>query len=625
MLLVRHNTSLPDLDASSSLRLRYPSYNTIPSKQFTSSPSEEILSDYVHTTLPSQPPFFMYSSSQDQRDESLVDPWLHSTAGPSAGLPQSADTPSALAAPKSTHSPPSHAVNTTASLGDPTHHSRFLHSHTPGGSPSPRHQSFPSQQHPSLLNRHVSEPNIRSAAAQPAPHYPLSSVPEARYPQQQRRRQQQQQQPHHQTFQHSVTPVLPSPTSASFSVDRRPSTAGSAASSGWERRGDTPLHGVTAVTAAQDLPPIATGDQNPSPLLRYPPAFSNPFGGEHHVSDARPRSSGVGAADPLHHHPETAHSRLQSSASSLYPITRPVAPEEELDTAPPDPTVSKTYSFVSLPGNAVRKRPRRRYDEIERLYHCSWTGCTKSYGTLNHLNAHIVMQRHGSKRTPAEFKELRKQWRKAKKDESDRQARQERAEERFSMRSEHAPLQYPPQHYERQSRSVSYGRQPLYGPGMPGPEMEHQLAVSEATTTTTARYPLSAETSSMRPQPLQQQYGYPISGASHSLYTVVPTTPMSSSWPEQPTQYEGTTPPQHGTAPGNAHLSAQAVYEYERERGGQSWTPPSLPASRPAPSYDVSSSYTQPQAQQRYQPSTVEPEFEEEYESKHQFWPEQQH
>ncbi|EIM86892.1 uncharacterized protein STEHIDRAFT_34574, partial [Stereum hirsutum FP-91666 SS1] len=81
---------------------------------------------------------------------------------------------------------------------------------------------------------------------------------------------------------------------------------------------------------------------------------------------------------------------------------------------------SKTYSFVSLPGNAVKKRPRRRYDEIERLYHCSWPNCTKSYGTLNHLNAHIVMQRHGNKRTPAEFKDLRKQWRKAKKEEADR-------------------------------------------------------------------------------------------------------------------------------------------------------------------------------------------------------------
>ncbi|KAF8159519.1 hypothetical protein B0H34DRAFT_796760 [Crassisporium funariophilum] len=76
----------------------------------------------------------------------------------------------------------------------------------------------------------------------------------------------------------------------------------------------------------------------------------------------------------------------------------------------------KTYSFVALPGNAVKKRPRRRYDEIERLYQCSWPDCNKSYGTLNHLNAHVTMQKHGSKRSPNEFKELRKQWRKAKKE-----------------------------------------------------------------------------------------------------------------------------------------------------------------------------------------------------------------
>ncbi|KAI0825639.1 hypothetical protein BC629DRAFT_1243677, partial [Irpex lacteus] len=77
---------------------------------------------------------------------------------------------------------------------------------------------------------------------------------------------------------------------------------------------------------------------------------------------------------------------------------------------------SKTYSFVALPGNAVKKRPRRRYDEIERLYRCSFPNCTKAYGTLNHLNAHVTMQKHGSKRSPAEFKELRKQWRQAKKE-----------------------------------------------------------------------------------------------------------------------------------------------------------------------------------------------------------------
>lgn len=60
----------------------------------------------------------------------------------------------------------------------------------------------------------------------------------------------------------------------------------------------------------------------------------------------------------------------------------------------------KQYSFVALPGNAVKKRPRRRYDEIERLYRCSWPSCSKAYGTLNHLNAHVTMQKHGVKRSP---------------------------------------------------------------------------------------------------------------------------------------------------------------------------------------------------------------------------------
>ncbi|KAF8997773.1 hypothetical protein BDQ17DRAFT_1248392 [Cyathus striatus] len=76
----------------------------------------------------------------------------------------------------------------------------------------------------------------------------------------------------------------------------------------------------------------------------------------------------------------------------------------------------KTYSFVALPGNAPKKWPRRRYDEIEHLYQCSWPECTKAYGTLNHLNAHVTMQKHGPKRNPNEFKELRNQWRIAKKE-----------------------------------------------------------------------------------------------------------------------------------------------------------------------------------------------------------------
>jgi hypothetical protein len=63
-------------------------------------------------------------------------------------------------------------------------------------------------------------------------------------------------------------------------------------------------------------------------------------------------------------------------------------------------TRAQVYSFVPIPGAQQHKRPRRRYEEIERMYKCGWNGCEKAYGTLNHLNAHVTMQSHGTKRTP---------------------------------------------------------------------------------------------------------------------------------------------------------------------------------------------------------------------------------
>ncbi|KZW01262.1 hypothetical protein EXIGLDRAFT_603291 [Exidia glandulosa HHB12029] len=122
--------------------------------------------------------------------------------------------------------------------------------------------------------------------------------------------------------------------------------------------------------------------------------------------------------------------RSQSSASSSPGLPHHLAGSGNgYNTTPSPPPQSssqqqKTFAFIALPGNQVRKRPRRRYDEIERLYPCSWPNCNKSYGTLNHLNAHVTMQRHGEKRSPNEFKEMRKQWRKQKKDEAALQAMQ---------------------------------------------------------------------------------------------------------------------------------------------------------------------------------------------------------
>ena len=220
-------------------------------------------------------------------------------------------------------------------------------------------------------------------------------------------------------------------------------------------------------------------------------------------------------------------------------------------------------------------------------------------------------------------------------------ARLERNEDRYKISSDHPTLQYSTQPYERSHKSYAYGRSSLYGPGVPGSEVEHQPVVGD----TPARYPLG-ETSSIRPQPIQPSYGgYHVSSATHSLYPVAPATPISPTWHDQPTQYEGGTPPQPGPAPGHPHLPSQPMYEYERERHPQPWTssPSHVPASRPVSSYEASPSYAQTHAQHRvntlppdstlltplpgYQPSstTLEPEYDEEYDSKQQFWAEQQH
>jgi hypothetical protein len=34
------------------------------------------------------------------------------------------------------------------------------------------------------------------------------------------------------------------------------------------------------------------------------------------------------------------------------------------------------------------------------LYTCSWPGCDKAYGALNHLNTHVRNAEHGPKREP---------------------------------------------------------------------------------------------------------------------------------------------------------------------------------------------------------------------------------
>lgn len=75
----------------------------------------------------------------------------------------------------------------------------------------------------------------------------------------------------------------------------------------------------------------------------------------------------------------------------------------------PPPIVSTTRYYPHRPPSPQKerkKRPRRKFQEIERLYACDFPNCQKAYGTLNHLNAHITMQGHGARKTHHEFRHL---------------------------------------------------------------------------------------------------------------------------------------------------------------------------------------------------------------------------
>lgn len=109
--------------------------------------------------------------------------------------------------------------------------------------------------------------------------------------------------------------------------------------------------------------------------------------------DARPESG----VSQYAHQQFSADRSYSMDSSKTVRATYNIQPG--LKTMNPDDDGELT--FVPLSGPAPKKRPRRRFDEIERLYLCGWGGCEKAYGTLNHLNAHVAMQKHGEKRLPS--------------------------------------------------------------------------------------------------------------------------------------------------------------------------------------------------------------------------------
>ncbi|KAJ5963825.1 uncharacterized protein N7479_003701 [Penicillium vulpinum] len=203
--------------------------------------------------------------------------------------------------------------------------------------------------------------------------------------------------------------------------------------------------------------PVPIDPSLPANSPTYPPPYSpyQPQGHEMAQYQGHP-------PPPQHMYarPDWPHSYGQQHHGLPGPYASPAttvgstSPVAALGRAP------KVYSFVPIPGAQQHKRPRRRYEEIERMYKCGWNGCEKAYGTLNHLNAHVTMQSHGAKRTPEEFKEIRKEWKARKKEEeAQRKAIEER--ERAAAQAAQANQVEPPN-----PSDPSHGQPPAYAGGV---------------------------------------------------------------------------------------------------------------------------------------------------------------
>ena len=166
----------------------------------------------------------------------------------------------------------------------------------------------------------------------------------------------------------------------------------------------------------------------------HPPGLSAAMGGNHatlHPMAMHHQSAGIshpqyhsinanaaaghGGLANGHHPGRPPHQLLQQPQQPQYHLQQQHQAGYEDQQQQQQQSGPEKYSFVPLPSQP-KKRPRRRFEEIERIYDCNYPGCNKAYGTLNHLNAHVSMQKHGPKRVPAEFKEVRKAWRQRKKE-----------------------------------------------------------------------------------------------------------------------------------------------------------------------------------------------------------------
>ncbi|KAK1835131.1 putative transcriptional regulator [Podospora conica] len=263
-----------------------------------------------------------------------------------------------------------------------------------------------------------------------------------------------------------------------------------------------------------NMAPASSNPPVPTPSPSYAPAHYPPFQGPPHGLAHGYQNPGASGMYAQHQQPRPdwgATYGAQTSPGAMPPGSgHHHVFQQAQPPVPPASRPNQVYSFVPIPGAQQTKRPRRRWEDIERMYMCNHPlpgggNCQKAYGTLNHLNAHVQMQHHGPKRTPEEFKEIRKEWKARKKEEENKrkqaEEQQRQAQAAAQPRPDAEPTQVP----------APYPRSQL-----PLPPMGYGQPQPYATPTSMAEYPGN---SAYAPYPYTQApQGGQGGAASHPMY-----------------------------------------------------------------------------------------------------------
>lgn len=135
---------------------------------------------------------------------------------------------------------------------------------------------------------------------------------------------------------------------------------------------------------------------------------------------------------PHPHHPHHLPQNPQHIYQHMGPAMGSVAPAMAPVMAPTAPQLPNKH-----------RRFRRRYYQINRKYKCTHPGCTKSYGSLNHLNTHIVTKKHGARKSKADFKHHEEQQKQQEQNQHQSQQPQDEQEDNKSHLKESSGSEQP--------------------------------------------------------------------------------------------------------------------------------------------------------------------------------------